>query len=47
MKLLYLYKLDPFEVIHYARHASVRSLESYNNLTDEQLTSILERVEEI
>lgn len=47
MKLLYLYKLDPFEVIHYTRHASVRSLEAYNNPTDEQLTSILERVEEI
>ncbi len=47
MKLLYLYKLDPFEVIHYTRHVSVRSLEAYNNPTDEQLTSILERVEEI
>lgn len=46
MKLLYVYKIDPFTAIHYTRHASVRSLEAYNNPTDEQLTAFLEKTEE-
>lgn len=45
MNLLYEKNLPPSEVIKYSRHTSTRSLEPYNNPTDEELTKHLENIE--
>lgn len=46
MHLLYEKHYDPTTVIKYSRHSSTRSLEPYNNPTDEQLATILNSVNE-
>lgn len=46
MYLLYEKHYNPAMVIKYSRHTSTRSLEPYNNPTDEQLAAILNSVDE-
>ena len=46
MHLLYEKHYNPTTVIKYSRHSSTRSLEPYNNPTDEQLATILNSINE-
>lgn len=46
MRLLYIEKMDPYEVIQYSRHASTDSLLPYNNPTPDMIVRIYEDIEE-
>ncbi len=46
MRLLYIEKMDPYEVIQYSRHSSTDSLLPYNNPTPDMIVRIYEDIEE-